>query len=187
MNCGKISKSLILASCAAAIVGVGKRIIFVNYDDIDREASQVSGNVCSDLVLKSGANGFAYESEKNSWETSSPLVNGTYKKRFDHSVLGRIFLRTQEIKDELIAMANSKVVAIVENLDNTAETKYEIYGYDSGLEMTDLQSVSTDADGVLYSFTAASGTNAKESQLPLSFFKTSLEATETALNALIAK
>lgn len=175
-----------LTACVSATLGVEKRIIFCNFDDIDRDTTQVSGNICSKFVLKKGKKGFAYTSEKNSWEASSPMSKGTYKNRFDHSILGRIFLRTQDIKDELNALTAAKVVAVVENSDqSTPETHFEIYGYESGLVLTDLQSVSTDADGVIYSFTAASSDNAKESQLPLSFFETDLETTRAAVESLI--
>ena len=60
-----------------------------------------------------------------------------------------------------------------------------MYGWDNGLVMSDLQAASTDADGVLYTFNLSSDDNARESQLPLSYFSTTLAATETALESLI--
>lgn len=187
-NCGQLSKNLALTACVGATPGVDKRLIFLNFDDIDRDTTAIEGNVCSKFVMKDGKKGFSYSSEKNSWEAQSPLSKGTYKNRFDHSILGRVFLRTQAIKDELIALSQAKVVVIVENADQTTpETHFEIYGYESGLVLTDLQSVSTDADGVIYSFTAASSDNSKESQLPLSFFETDLETTRAAVESLINK
>lgn len=186
MNCGKITSNLALASCAASAAGLDKSIILANFEDIDREATQVENGVCSEFVLKEGKNAFEYTSEKNAFEGNSPLAKKTYRNMFDHSVLCRVFSKTQKVKTELNALANGKVVAIVKNVDvHNDETRYEIYGYESGLEMSALDAPTTDADGVQYNFTLASGDNAKESQLPLSFYAGSLEQTETAIEALV--
>ena len=52
--------------------------------------------------------------------------------------------------------------------------------------MTDLQFASTDGDGVVYTFNLGSDDNARESELPASFYKESLATTEAALAALLA-
>lgn len=186
MNCAKIATNLALTSCQASASGLEKTIVLANFEDIDREATQVENGVCSEFVLKNGASAYEYTSEKNAFEGNSPLAKKTYRNMFDHSVLCRVFNKTQQVKTELNALANGKVVAIVKNVDvHNDETRYEIYGFDSGLEMSALDAPTTDADGVQYNFTLASGDNAKESQLPLSFYAGSLEATETALKALV--
>ncbi|MBQ3023236.1 MAG: hypothetical protein IJD91_07960 [Clostridia bacterium] len=186
MKCGKISSNLALASCDASVAGLEKTIILANYDEIDRKATQVAGGVCSEFIMKDGATAYEYTSEKNAFEGNSPLAKKTYRNMFDHSVLCRVFNKTQQVKTELNELANGKVVAIVKNVDvHNDETKYEIYGYESGLEMSALDAPTTDADGVIYNFTLASGDNAKESQLPLSFYAGSLEETEAAIKALV--
>ena len=186
MNCAKIATNLALTSCQASASGLEKTIILANFEDIDREATQVENGVCSEFVLKNGASAYEYTSEKNAFEGNSPLAKKTYRNMFDHSVLCRVFNKTQQVKTELNALANGKGVAIVKNVDvHNDETRSEIYGFDSGLEMSALDAPTTDADGVQYNFTLASGDNAKESQLPLSFYAGSLEATETAIKALV--
>lgn len=187
MDCAKLSKSLVLATCDGSTAGIEPKIILINFDDWKHaETKEIEGNVLSALVLKTGAYGFRYESEKNSLEKDCTLAKGTYRNQFDHKVVGRVFVRSQEIKDELIKLSKTKVVIIVENLDaKNPETKYELYGADNGLEMTEFNAPSTDTDGVLYNFTLASGDNAKESSLPLSVYTESEKATDTLINGLV--
>ncbi|MCD8293803.1 MAG: hypothetical protein LUE27_00950 [Clostridia bacterium] len=159
----------------------------MNFDDIDKSGCDVDENVLAELVLKSGKQAYRYVSARNAFESSTSLNSGTYVNTFKHQILGRIFLRTQEVKDQLIALSNAKVVVIVKNLDTANdETVYEVFGWDSGMVMSDLTQASTDGDGVLYSFTVATDDSSTESQLPLSFYAGSLAETETAIEALIA-
>ena len=101
MDCAKISKSLVLATCDGSTAGIEPKIILINFDDWKHaETKEIEGNVLSALVLKTGAYGFRYESEKNSLEKDCTLAKGTYRNQFDHKVVGRVFVRSQEIKDE---------------------------------------------------------------------------------------
>lgn len=189
ISCAKISKSLALAACVNSTAGIEPMIILINFDDWkNAETKEIDGNVLSGLTLKTGAYGYRYESNKNSFEKDCTLAKGTYQNSFDHKVVCRVFSRTQEIKDELIKLSRTKVVAIVKNLDvNNVETKYELMGADNGLEMSELTSPSTDADGVIYSFTLASGDNAKETSLPLTVNAGEEATTDALVDALVQK
>lgn len=186
-NCANISKNLVLNQCAAGVAAIEPELILINFDDIDRASSVVDGNVISELVLLNAKKGYKYSSAKNAMEADSPLVKGTYRNAFDHKVVARVFDKTQDIKDELMKLKEGKVVAIVKNVDKRNEaTRYEVYGWENGLEMGDLQAPSTDADGVIYNITLQSGDNAKESQLPMSLYAGTLTATETMVAGLVA-
>lgn len=186
-NCANISKSLVLSQCAAGVAAVEPELILINFDDVDRAECAVTGNVISELALSATKNGYKYTSAKNAMETDSPLVKGTYRNAFDHKVVARVFDKTQDIKDELNKLKEGKVIAIVKNVDKRNEaTCYEVYGWENGLEVADLQAASTDADGVIYNITLQSGDNAKESQLPMSLYAGALAATETMIAGLIA-
>lgn len=186
-NCANISKNLVLSQCAAGVAAIEPELILINFDDIDRASSEVNGNVISELVLLDAKKGYKYSSAKNAMEADSPLVKGTYRNAFDHKVVARVFDKTQDIKDELMKLKEGKVVAIVKNVDKRNEaTRYEVYGWENGLEMGDLQAPSTDADGVIYNITLQSGDNAKESQLPMSLYAGALTATETMVAGLVA-
>lgn len=185
LTCGAIAKSLILANCGNPVVGVDNSIWLINFDDIDRTQSKPDGGVLESLTLLTGKNGYKYESANNAVEASVSINKGTYGTTFNHQVLDRVFVKSQDIKDELNKLMHGKVVAIVKNLNaDSDETRYEVYGWDAGLVATELTAASTDSDGVVYSFTLASDDNAKESQLPLSLYAGTLAATEAILSSL---
>ena len=186
MTCGNISKNIVAANCKISNAAIDADIILFNLDDIDKAQCKIDGNVCSEFMMKTGKFGYQWSGHKNSFESTVALYKGTYANGFDHALVLRVFAKTQDTKDELNKLAQGKVVAMVRNLDSqNDETKYEIYGYDNGLVMTDLQSASTDGDGVLYSFNLGEADNEHESQLPLSYFAETLAATEIAREALI--
>lgn len=186
LSCGKISANAMLAKCGAVTPAVKGRIVFINQDDIDYEASTVTGGVISAIVTKSNAKGYKWETADRGVETAPAMVAGAYFNNMEHSLTFRVFDKTQDIKDQLNALMNSRVVAIVENRsNNNPETHFEVFGWNGGLIMTSLEGPSTDTDGVNYVVTLNNGEDARESQLPLSFYTGSVAETETALNALV--
>lgn len=188
INCAKIGKSLVLGDCGRSVAAIEPEMVLVNFDDWKAATKELDGNVLSSVVLASGANGYKYESLKNSFEKDCTLAKGTYQNGFDHKVVARVFANTQSIKDELVKLSAAKVVAILKNCDTkNEETLYEVYGSDNGLEMSEFTSPSTDTDGIHYSFTLASGDNAKESQLPLTLNAGGVEETKAIVDALCAK
>lgn len=187
MDCGKITKNLLLAGCGASIAALAPEIILLNFADIDKAGSAVEGNVISTLLLNTGAKGVKYESAKKAFEGSTSLNKGTYLNTHNHQVLFRSFVKSQDVKNELNKFSNGRFVAIVKNLDiKNPETTYEVYGWDSGLVLSDFQSATTDTDGVLYTVTLTSDDDCKESELPKSLFSETLKDTETMINGLIA-
>ncbi|MDE6499779.1 MAG: hypothetical protein K2K83_03635 [Rikenella sp.] len=187
MNCGQLSKSLTLAACGSSTAAIKAKIIIGNHDDIDKDASKVADGVCSELMLtKSSGGAFLYESHRNAFEANCTLAKGTYQSSYDHQIVLRIFVKSQEAKDELNKLKDSKVFVITEGEDaRNPETRFEIYGFDNGLVLTDLQAATTDSDGVIYTVTLASNDNSKESGLPVSLWAGSIEATRAAVDALV--
>lgn len=186
MNCANISKNLILGSCKNDSPAIEPAVILVNFDDWKAATKSIDAGVLSQLTLGDGKFGFKYESLKNSLDTDCSLSKGTYQNTFDHKVTFKVFAKTQIIKDELNKLSNAKVVAITENVSNDAEgVKYELFGADNGLEMSEFTAPSTGTDGVVYSFSVASGDNAKESALPLSIDAGTPETTKALIEALV--
>lgn len=184
LDCGKISASLSMAACGTSAIGVHPEVILMNLGDIESVTKE--NGIVTAIVLKDGAYAYKYETYQRAVEVSSPISKGTYITRFQHQVVFRAFTKTQEIKDQLNALANAKVVAIVKNVANdNDETKFEVYGLDNGLVMTDLQNASNDADGIVYAVTLSSDDTGLEGALPASFYTTSVEATQTAIDALL--
>lgn len=196
LDCSKITTGFANESCGpTAIAGTAPRVILMSYSDIDKAASTfVAGTApCADnrvletIVLKDGAKAYEVDSLPNATVGEDTINVNTYNRTHQHNLTIRIFKKSEAAKCFVNQLTNARVVAIVENNDHgdDGDTKYEVYGWDSGLELNDL-TVSTEmADGVAYLFTLGSGTLAQEGSLPISFFNTDEATTDTAIEALI--
>lgn len=186
-ECGHITAGLIAAACGKAPAsGTNRNVVLLNFEDIDREASVVVGNVAKSIVLKSGKKGYLFQSNQKATSGSATFARGPYFDTFDHSVVLRAFTKRQSSKDFMNSLIGSRAVAIIDNNEqgDAGETKYEVYGWDSGLTLSELPWATEFSDSVVYSATLASDDASKEGQLPLSFFSTSLADTEQALASL---
>lgn len=190
-DCSKISAGLAAASCdAVAVPGTASRLILLNYSDIDRTAVTEANNIVSALALSGAAVGYAFESLPDATVGSFALVAGTYINQYDHTIDGRIFVKSEAAKAFLNSLKNARVVAIVENKSfNAADAtpiKYEIYGLSSGLEVSEVAGTTTFEDQTVATFKMTSGETAKEGTLPKTLFVTSVSATDTLVSGLLS-
>lgn len=191
MACGIISKNIAGAICAGnTIPGINKRIILINFEDFQRATitKGTSSNVITSIALAAAAKGYSITTLDKANISTISLKVGTYANQFQHKVTTNIFVKSQDVKDQICGMINGKFVAIVENnsMGANGETKYELLGADSGLLITEFESVSNNADGVVYSFALGQSDTMFENALPLSIFKTDYAATQTMINGLVA-
>lgn len=185
-NCGKISKSLVLAGCKSSTPAIEPEMILLNFEDYQKATKEEADGVISALTLAAGANGVRYSGAKNSFERSCTLSKGTYVNTFDHKVLCRVFKKTQTVKDEMNKLKESKVVAIVKNVDKGEESvAWELLGADNGLEMSEFTEDATASDGIIYQFSLASGDNFKESELPKTIDAGTADTTEALIESLV--
>lgn len=192
MSCGTISKNIIGAICAGnTMPGIAKRIILINFDDFQEAVparSPQAPNVITDLTLKGDAKGYALTTLDKANVSTVSLKQGTYSNQFQHKLNTNIFVKSQNVKDQICDMLNGKYVAIVENNSKGAagETKYELLGSDSGLIITEFESVSNNADGVIYSFALGQTDTMYENMLPCSIFKEDFETTKGIIDGLVS-
>lgn len=189
MDCSKIQVGFAQEACQAlAVPGTGPRVILISFTDIDKSKSVVANNVISSLVLKQGTKGYEVDSLPNATVGSDSINVGTYVRAHAHNVIVRIFQKSEAAKKFVNGLTNAKVVAIVENNErgNAGEVKYEVYGWDSGLGLSDLTTGTDMADNVVYQATLASDSNALENTLPKSFYSESEAATDAAITALLS-
>jgi len=187
MDCAKIAAGLAAAECGKmATSGTGTKVVLMNYDDIDKASSTVSSGVCTSLVLAANKLAYLFESIDKATTGEATFAKGTYIDSYDHAVTLRIFIKDQTSKNFINSLTNARVVAIVENRATGASgnTKYEVYGWDSGLKLSENAFTTDFADNVVFTAKLASDDNSKEGQLPLSYFITDLSTTETALSGL---
>lgn len=188
LDCSKIKTGFINQVCGKpTIAGTTARVILLSYSDVDKSKSVVTDNVISSLILKAGATGYEVDSLPNATVGSDTINAGTYFKTHQHNVVVRIFKKSEAAKKFVNGLTNARVIAIVENNDtgNNGNTKYEAYGWDSGLELTEITVTTEMTDGVAYQVTLANGTIAQEGSLPMSLFDTNEETTDLMVNGLL--
>lgn len=188
MDCSKIQVGFSQEACQdLAVPGTTPRVILVNFSDIDRSKSVVTDNVLTSLVLKQGTKGYEVDSRPNATVGSDSVNVGTYVRTHAHSLVVRIFQKSEAAKKFVNGLTNAKVVAIVENNEHGAsgEVKYEVYGWDSGLSISELTTGTDMADNVVYQATLSSDSNALENTLPKSFYMENEAATDAAIAALL--
>lgn len=189
LDCSKIKTGFINQVCGKpAIAGTTARVILLSYSDVDKSKSVVTDNVISSLILKAGATGYEVDSLPNATVGSDTINAGTYLKTHQHNVVVRIFKKSEAAKKFVNGLTNARVIAIVENNDSgdNGDTKYEVYGWDSGLELTEITVTTEMTDGVAYQVTLANGTIAQEGSLPMSLFNTDEKTTDLMVDGLLA-
>lgn len=189
LDCSKIKTGFINQVCGKpAIAGTTARVILLSYSDVDKSKSVVTDNVISSLILKAGATGYEVDSLPNATVGSDTINAGTYLKTHQHNVVVRIFKKSEAAKKFVNGLTNARVIAIVENNDtgDNGDTKYEVYGWDSGLELTEITVTTEMTDGVAYQVTLTNGTIAQEGSLPMSLFNTDEKTTDLMVDGLLA-
>lgn len=189
LDCSKIKTGFTNQVCGKpAIAGTTARVILLSYSDVDKSKSIVTDNVISSLILKAGATGYEVDSLPNATVGSDTINAGTYLKTHQHNVVVRIFKKSEAAKKFVNGLTNARVIAIVENNDtgDNGDTKYEVYGWDSGLELTEITVTTEMTDGVAYQVTLANGTIAQEGSLPMSLFNTDEKTTDLMVDGLLA-
>lgn len=189
LDCSKIKTGFINQVCGKpAIAGTTARVILLSYSDVDKSKSVVTDNVISSLILKAGATGYEVDSLPNATVGSDTINAGTYLKTHQHNVVVRIFKKSEAAKKFVNGLTNARVIAIVENNDtgDNGDTKYEVYGWDSGLELTEITVTTEMTDGVAYQVTLANGTIAQEGSLPMSLLNTDEATTDLMVEGLLA-
>lgn len=189
LDCSKIKTGFTNQVCGKpAIAGTTARVILLSYSDVDKSKSVVTDNVISSLILKAGATGYEVDSLPNATVGSDTINAGTYLKTHQHNVVVRIFKKSEAAKKFVNGLTNARVIAIVENNDtgDNGDTKYEVYGWDSGMELTEITVTTEMTDGVAYQVTLANGTIAQEGSLPMSLFNTDEKTTDLMVEGLIA-
>lgn len=188
LDCSKISVGFTQEACGAlAVPGTAPRVILISYTDIDKGRSTVTDNVISAIALKTGAKGYEVDSLPNASVGSDSINVGTYVNTHLHNLIVRIFQKSEVAKKFVNGLTNARVVAIVENNEHGDEgkVKYEVYGWDSGLKISELTSGTDMADNVVYQVTLASDSTAAENSLPKSFYSTDEDTTDEAIDAII--
>lgn len=190
MDCSELTKGLMAADCnSSATAGLEGDVTLVNFNDVDKSESVVVNNVITDFIMKEGKQGYSFSTfDKSFDDAGATFVKGTYRNTWQHNLPLRIFVKNEDVKRFVNEFgAGAKVIAIVNNKESgeTAEVKYEAYGWDNGIELNESTNTVAMTDGVVYTLTLGSSDTAQEGSLPKSVFKTDLATTETMIGSIV--
>lgn len=199
IGCNQIV-ACILKNCENLVPGIKDKAYFINYDCVDKDASDISTTnalILESIVFKTATpHCYAYcvEGYNFSNEHKVTMVKKTYQKTWEHSFIFRIFNNTPEDKIWIENLKDSRFIVIIENnysktdaVLGNGRTVFEVLGWDFGLELNAAER-DVNSDEMLggWLLTAGSSDKMKESSLPLTFFDTDIATTRAAVDALLA-
>lgn len=197
--CDDILKKDIVPSCDDPVVqGLEQEGVIMNRADVDFAATVFNStkkNVIETLAMKTGKKAYkVVVPGKNPFTgTKTSLVAGTYRSSFTNTVAIVILANDPDVCADVIdGLANGTYVVVLENKykglqkeGNPGDAAFQVYGYYQGLTATaiDNDKYSEDTEGGW----AVTLEEQKTPKSALFLFKTSYEATKTAVNTLTAE
>lgn len=182
MDCSKITEGFVGGACGALPTGgTSSYVWLLNYDEVDKSKSTVDadGNI-SAIAMKEGKYAYLFETIDNANEAGATFNKGTYVNNYDHTVTLRIFKDNIAAKKFVNALAGARVIAVVKRkCVDTCDNIFEVYGWDSGLKMSENPYSTTLTDNVAMAPVLMSDDISKETTLPRTY-----TGTEASLNAL---
>ena len=187
---GKITANFVLDCDYLPIAGLTTNAILINYDDIDRTATTISGVnrlLITNLALKAGKTGYLFTGVKQTNSKSYALVpKENNVDKYTHGFKGVVFNPSVENKLQVANLSlGGKYVVVIEQLwkgeDN--EDAFEVLGYFSGLKLNEATNSSVENDNTIQ-LTLGSEEGYEEPSLPHNVLETDYATTKTAFDNL---
>ncbi len=182
--CGKIDAGIVYDCANPPTGGANDRLILMNFDDW--QSGTISYDVNNPLIIDGytlgTGQGYAFEGQNDSVEPRVALVKGRYVDSFDHEVRFKVFNNDPSIKEQIMKLGQSKVVAIVQNNHKGASgnAAFELYGNDSGLELQELERILNDGDTMgAYNLLLRNSETSRPGTIPHTLFDTDFTTTVT--------
>jgi len=191
-NCSPITAGIVFDCSKTLLAGVKDTIILLPFEDVDKTLSTIdvtNKSLLTNLVMKATKLGYKVEGVNFSNDYDTALAKGKYQNDFEHNIMFRVFSISAVTKDWIEKLGKTRVMVVVTNnvSSGSGADKYEILGWDLGLEVAELTRNQSDGEtkGAFVLKLACDETN-KESKLPLTVFKTDEATTATMIAALTA-
>lgn len=197
--CDDILKKDISPSCDDPVVqGLEQEGVIMNRADVDFAATLFNStrkNVIETLAMKTGKKAYKVivPGKTPFTGTTTALATGTYRNSFTNTLALVILANDPDVCADIIdGLANGSYVVILENKykglqkeENPGDAAFQIFGYYQGLTATTIENnkYSEDTEGGW----AVTLEEQKAPRSALFLYKTSYEATKTAINTLTAE
>ena len=183
--CGEITAD-IERDCATLPVGGVKSIMRIgNTEDIATVTFDATNPlIVTGIVMADGKQMFKWEVFKRGHKPRFEKVNGDFADRYRHIVDTSVQTWDNAVKAQVEGLNAASVFVIVENLQNTGDARFEIYGLDAGMYVADGAVRNLNENDGVYSLSLSSDDLSLEPHIPRSFWSTTYSATVTALETL---
>jgi len=190
----KLTEDILYACASPPVAGVNAVVKIINYDDIDRAATTFAtgftSEVIDNLAIVEDAPVLTLQGYKRSNNPGFDLVKVENRPdKFTHLLEFIIFQLTKENKKALNQLTKgARIVVIVQNvyLGPDKGDAFEIYGFDTGLEIQTATRRLNDNDGVT-NVTMQSQDGEEEPNAPYTWLDTDYATTKAAFDALGAE
>lgn len=176
-----------LSNCDTPLqAGTEDEMLVVNKEDLESIVYNVTDKVTiEDVTLKSGARAFIIDGKRNSIAPSSALVTTGVYKMFDHIVNAKGFDISADARAAMNKIKEGRYVIFTKNFYSGTDgnSKYEVYGVSTGLEVTALTRNPNDDTQGAFDITFGTDLN-KEPKLPAAMFITDEATTEAVWQSL---
>lgn len=197
--CDDILKKDISPSCDAPVVqGLEQEGVIMNRADVDFAATVFNAtrkNVIETLAMKEKKKAYkvVVPGKTPFTGTTTALATGTYRNSFTNTITLVILANDPDVCADIVdGLANGSYVVVLENKykglqkeENPGDAAFQVFGYYQGLTATTIENnkYSEDTEGG-WTVTLE---EQKAPKSALFLYKTSYEATKTAINTLTAE
>jgi hypothetical protein len=168
--CGQITAGFARDCDNKPIAGVKPRAIYLNIQDIASVTRDATNPlIVTGITLKSGKQGYAWEVYKRGHKPNFIQVDDDYGTMYRHQVPTSIQIWDNATKAQIEGLATGYGVMIMENLQQSGDARFEIYGLEAGLRSQDGATRDLAANGGVFTTTMANDEDVLESRPPASF------------------
>jgi len=183
--CGEITADIERDCAILPVGGVKSTMRIGNTEDIATVTFDATNPlIVTDIVMKDGKQMFTWEVFKRGHKPRFEKVNGDFADRYRHIIDTSVQTWDNTTKAQVEGLNAASVFVIVENLQNTGDARFEIYGLDAGMFVADGAVRNLNENDGVYSLSLSSDDLSLEPHIPRSFWDTTYEGTLTALATL---
>jgi len=140
--CGEISANILISCLFPIQAGTEDTLILLNRTDIVSTTRNGSNlQIVENIILASGASGYAYQGMNNSHKPKFNVVKVGPFKRWSHQIDFMAFGVLADSKEQMQKLKDGDIVAIVYNKFKgiSGNGAFEIYGLDAGLKIETIE------------------------------------------------